>query len=271
MGGKKRAMTFLDAPRGRQIREIFKNRVAIISGGLGDIGQAIAKEFARHGAAISIGDVHSATDARPLMKRFGNAKVLYQQVDVADANAVAGWVNQTEKELGVPDLIIPNAATLKVAGFSRIKPDEWSRSLRVNLDGAFHLAQAATQRLLYNRLPGRVVFLGSWAAHAVHQNIVAYCVAKAGIRMLCKCMAMELAAHHILVNEVAPGYVDGGMSKRFWQKKPAVQERARRRVPVQKLIDAREVALQVIHLCHPDNQHMTGSTLLMDGGLSLRS
>jgi NAD(P)-dependent dehydrogenase (short-subunit alcohol dehydrogenase family) len=82
-------------------------------------------------------------------------------------------------------------------------------------------------------------------------------------------MALELAQHGILVNEIAPGYVDAGLSAGVWKTKPEARTNAESRVPIRKLIDAADVALQVAHLCDPANCHMTGSTLLMDGGLSL--
>jgi glucose 1-dehydrogenase len=147
--------------------------------------------------------------------------------------------------------------------------DEWSRELQVNLTGAFHMAQAGAARLLARQAHGRIVFIGSWAGHAPHPSIPAYCVAKAGLRMLCRCMALELAPSGILVNEVAPGYVDAGLSAKVWLTNPGARERAAARVPTGQLIAAEEVAQQVAQLCEPSNRHTTGSVLLMDGGLSL--
>lgn len=251
----------------------------MISGGLGDIGRAIALELARRGADVAIGDVRDASAAclsraqssggladelRELGVRFR-----YDTVDVSDAEQVTRWVHTVERELGVPTLIIPNAATVTLAGVRDVTPQQWSRELGINLDGAFHLAQAGALRMLAHKKPGRIVFVGSWAAHAPHSNITTYCVAKAGLRMLCKCMAADLASDGILVNEVAPGYVDAGLSAGIWAKNPGAKQRAAERVPTGQLIDAAEVAQQVAHLCEPANRHMTGSTLLMDGGLSL--
>ena len=88
--------------------------------------------------------------------------------------------------------------------------------------------------------------------------------------MLCKCMALELAPKGILVNEIAPGYVDAGLTGRFWKEKPELRDKARGRVPTQRVIMAEEVADQIVYLCNPENKHMTGTTLLMDGGLSLK-
>jgi glucose 1-dehydrogenase len=251
--------------------ESLANQVAVISGGLGDIGRAIAMELARRGADVALGDVrpdHEAAETLQALRACG-VRARYDHVDVSDAAAVEQWLSGVESEFGAPTIAIPNAATVTVAGVHDVTARQWTTELRVNLDGAFYLAGAVTKRLVQLRRPGRVVFVGSWAAHAPHPAIPAYCVAKAGLRMLCRCMALELAPHGILVNEVAPGYVDAGLSAAVWARNPGARERAAERVPTGTLIDAREVAQQVAYLCGPDNRHMTGSVLLMDGGLSL--
>lgn len=257
----------------KAINDTFAGRVAIISGGLGDIGRAVALEFARHGAAVAVGDVRPPADAAELLGelRRHNIRARYDRVDVTDAARVREWVTAVEGDLGVADLVILNAAIVTVAGIGEVTPEQWSRELRVNLDGAFHLAQAAVLRLLRQKRPGRMVAIGSWAAAVPFAHIPAYCVAKAGLRMLCKCLALELAPHGILVNELSPGYVEAGLSQQVWEKNPGEREKAVRQVPTGKLIQPAEVARQVVALCHPDNQHMTGAVVLMDGGLSLRA
>jgi len=251
----------------------LEQQVAIISGGLGDIGRAIALKLARQGAEIGIGDILDSHQAKGLLEEVHQLgrRARYDQVDVADADAVTAWVQAVESDLGVPTLVIPNAATVTIAGIRQITPNEWSRELRVNLDGAFHLAQAGALRLLHHERSGRIVFIGSWAGHAPHPFIAAYSVAKAGLRMLCKCMALELADKRILVNEVAPGYVDAGLARRWYDDDSLSREKDRLRVPIHQLIKPEDVALQVAYLCDPHNEHFTGCVLLMDGGLSLLS
>lgn len=251
--------------------EGFKNRTAIISGGLGDIGKAIAAGFAKKGVNIALCDLQPHENALVFLNELMlyKIKVSYHQVDVANAEAVRNWIINAESETGVADIIIANAAIATMATFNEITHEQWNRELRVNLDGAFHVSKFATAQLIRHNRPGHVIFIGSWAAHAVHTHITAYCVSKAALRMLCKCAALELAPHNILVNEIAPGYVDAGLSGRSFEKDAAVKEAARQRVPVKKLITAEEVAQQVELLCDSSNKHITGSTLLMDGGLSL--
>lgn len=256
------------------MEKLFQQKVLVISGGLGDIGQAICREFAGQGAAIAIGGLQAEGEAQVFLNELRqeyNAAAHYMCVDVSDPDAVTNWLQEVEAQLGVPSLIISNAATVTQATIHQMKPDDWSRELRVNLDGAFFLTQKATKRMVEVNLPGHVIFVGSWAAEAVHPGLPAYCVSKAGVRMLCKCMALELAPHHILVNEIAPGYVDAGLSAEIWAKNPGLIQEAAKKVPVGKIMSAEAVAKQVVYLCRPDNEHITGITLLMDGGLSLRT
>ncbi len=249
----------------------LENHIALISGGLGDIGRAIACELAAHGADIALCDLRPAADAEPALAELLalGRRAHYTAVDVSDANAVQQWVRDIETSLGVPTLIIPNAAQVTQATVSQLSAEQWSRELRVNLDGAFHLAQAGALRLVEHRKPGRIVFIGSWAAHRVHPHIPAYCVAKAGLRMLCQCMAAEFAPHRILVNEVAPGIVDAGLSGQILNGNTALRESVRQLTPVKELVQPAEVARSVAFLCDPTNRQMTGTVLLQDGGMSL--
>ena len=244
---------------------------AILSGGLGDIGKATLLALAEAGADVCFCDLKSESEAEPLLVRIealGRAGH-YRKVDVSDAAAVSAWVAQATRDVAVPDLIVVNAATVSLAPLKDLTPEIWRRELSVNLDGAFHLADAATRQLLMRGQTGRVVFVGSWAADHVHLHIPTYCVGKAGLRMLMKCMAAALAPKGILVNEIAPGFVDAGLASQFMEADPASRESSRLAVPVQSLITPEEVAAQIVQLFDPVNRHMTGSTVLMDGGLSL--
>ena len=251
----------------------LEGSTAIISGGLGAIGQAIAQDLAREGASIAVGDIRDPLEAEGLLKRIEKLgrRFRYDQVDVADAQGVEDWVSAVERDLGVPDLIVANAAIVTVREICALTPTEWSHELSVNLNGVFHLAQAGAKRLIAHGKPGRIVFIGSWTADAPHPRVSAYCTAKAGLRMLCRCLALELAPKGILVNEVALGYVDGGLTARRFKEDPQLRADAIEWVPTHQLIDPDEVAAQVTHCCDPQNRHMTGTVLLVDGGLSLTS
>lgn len=251
--------------------QTLENNTALITGGLGDIGRAIALELGGRGAAVAVGDVRASEDANDFLRELEGLgiRALYDYVDVADATAVGTWLDTVSENLGTPDLIIPNAAIVTLKDVNEISPEEWAREIAIDLNGAFYTAQAAATRLLKEGKEGRIVFIGSWAADRPHPHIPAYSAAKAGLRMLMQCMALQWAPS-ILVNEVAPGYVDAGLSGRIFDEQPEVKEQAKRQVPNQILIDPQDVAWQVAHLCDPQNRHMTGSVLTMDGGLSLK-
>ena len=249
----------------------FGGEVALISGGLGDIGRAIAQDFAAGGADVALCDLQPKKEARGFLAALEKSGVRssYDLVDVSDASATAAWVKTVEQEIGLPSIIIPNAAQVTMADCQQITPDQWDRELRVNLDGAFYLARSAALRLIEWRKRGRIVFIGSWTGHRAHPHIPAYTVSKAGLRMLCRCMALEFAPYGILVNEVAPGYVDAGLSGRVLRQHPELRKKLRQLVPVKQLVQPEEVARAVAFLCDPENKQITGSVLVQDGGVSL--
>ena len=248
-------------------------QTAVISGGLGDIGRAIGLELAGHGANIAICDLKPAADAAEFLAAIQAKGVgaTYTRVDVSQPSQVEGWLDAVTLQYGTPTLIIPNAAVVSLVTVRELTPEQWRRELNINLDGAFFLSQSAAKRMVSQSLRGRIVFVGSWVGFTPQTHIPAYCVSKAGLRMLCKVLALDLARHGILVNEVAPGNVDAGLSARIFEVNPEWRERNLKRVPILEMSQANEVAYQVAHLCDPANRQMTGSVLLMDGGLSLMS
>ena len=143
--------------------------------------------------------------------------------------------------------------------------------MAVNLDGAFYTARATIRAMLAAKQPGRIVFIGSWAAHAPHPHIGNYSVSKAALRMLCQTLALDHAADGILVNEVAPGVVDAGLLRDLFQADPALATRTRAAIPTGRLITPLDVARDVAFFVSPDNLHATGTVLVSDGGLSLAS
>jgi glucose 1-dehydrogenase len=249
----------------------LSGQVAIISGGLGDIGKAIVASLARCGASVAVGDIRPEGEAEPFIEALhaSGAGIRYDRVDIADPHAVAEWVENVVQELGTPTLVIPNAAIVTLKGVCEVTPAEWNRELAINLSGAFYLAQATVRHLLNAKLPGRIVFIGSWAAEAPHTGLPTYSVSKAGLRMLMRSLALNLASNGILVNEIAPGYVDAGLSGQIFADYPEIRANAERTVPLGTLITPDDVARQVLYLCDPENRQMTGSVVLMDGGLSL--
>ncbi|MDF3079311.1 MAG: hypothetical protein K0S09_3200 [Sphingobacteriaceae bacterium] len=249
------------------------NKIAAVSGALGDIGRAVAEVFLRDGFRVALSDVKPAADAQAALIAFGADadNILYTQVDVSSEAEVQKWLSAIESKWGVPQFIIPNAGIVVSGMLTELPQGDVRKQIDVNFWGSYNLAVLAAKRMKAAGLPGRMVLIGSWAAERPNARISSYCISKAAVRMLCKSLALELAAHQILVNEIAPGIVSGGLSKKNQQKDPSLLQTHLDSIPNHTLITVEEIARQVLWLCDMENMNITGTTLLVDGGLSLTS
>lgn len=252
----------------------MESRIALISGGLGDIGRAIAVHLAGQGLRVALSDLPEEAAVRPQLEALhaaGCRELLYTRADVSKEEEVSAWLDRVEEQWGTPQVVVPNAGIVVAGTLSDLPSSEVRRQMDVNFWGSYHTAVQAAQRLQQKGLPGRIVFIGSWAAERPNAPIASYCVSKAALRMLCKTLALELAAHQILVNEVAPGIVEGGLSKQNQQKDPALRQTHLASIPLHTLVSVEEVAAHVGMLASFSGLNITGTTLLVDGGLSLTS
>jgi NAD(P)-dependent dehydrogenase (short-subunit alcohol dehydrogenase family) len=239
------------------------NPHVLITGGAGDIGCAIAATLLERGFEVTLADAKSAGEARPWLDRVPGAA--FRELDVRSPEATA------EAVAGLPglDAAVACAGIVRSDPFLAITGADWQAQLDVNLSGCFHLGQAAARRMVSEGTPGRIVFIGSWVGEVPWPEIAAYSVSKAGVRMLARSMARELAAHGIKVNVVAPGIVDAGLAKTQRETDPGYAERIRSVVPLGRLQTAEEVAGVTAFLCSPEADYLTGTVLLADGGCSL--
>lgn len=249
---------------------MLTGQVALVTGGRGDIGGAIVDALAESGAVVAVGDI--APLPTPLSEQVSPpATVVHEIVDVTDPSAVSAWIGRVETDIGTPTIVIPAAATATTATPLSLTADQWTSELSTDLSAPFFVTTEAARRMVAAGLPGRIVMIGSWAGHAPHEHVPGYSVAKAGLRMLTKLLAIELAPHRILVNEIAIGVVDAGVSRKTFQTHPELRARSAQTAPVRQLVEIGEVTSQVLSLCAPDLHSMTGSTILLDGGMSLRT
>jgi NAD(P)-dependent dehydrogenase (short-subunit alcohol dehydrogenase family) len=237
-----------------------------ITGAAGDLGGAMALELARRGAYVAMIDQVAEPDAAARIEAVAAVgSCRYLQADVTDRAAL----EQALAAVDPLDVAIGNAGIVDSAPFLDVTAEQWQAHLDVNLTGCFNLGQAAARLMVQQGRAGLVLFTGSWVGEIPWPEIVPYCVTKAGVRMLARSMARELAPQRIRVNVVAPGIVFAGMARHQYETDPTYARRASVVVPLGELGTAEQIAQAVAFLCSPEASYMTGSVLLVDGGASL--
>ncbi len=242
----------------------FDGRVAVVTGGRGDIGSALVEALVERGARVAVADLAPLPGSH-------SPGVMHARVDVTDPVAIEAWLDDVEASFGVATLVVPAAATATAATVLDMTPDAWRRELDADLTAPFLLVQSAARRMVRAGLAGRIAMVGSWAAEAAHPHVPAYSVAKAGLRMLTRVLAADLARHQILVNELAIGVVDAGVSRITFEAHPELRERAAKQSPLGRLVDISEIVDHLIALLDPAAVAMTGTTVTLDAGVSLRA
>ena len=237
-----------------------------VTGGAGDIGAAIGAELVRRSARVTLIDRKSEEEAEPWLARVRDVgAITYRRADVLDRRGLEDALRSVDPL----DVAIGNAGVVESAPFLDISDEQWKTHLDVNLTGCFNLGQAVARLMVERGTAGRIIFTGSWVQEVPWPEIAAYSASKAGVRMLARSMARELARHRILVNVLAPGIVDAGLARRQLETEPQYARRVAKAIPLGKLQTAEQVARAMAFLCSPDADYITGAVLLADGGCSL--
>lgn len=238
----------------------FEGRVLLMSGAAGGIGLATARIFARAGASLALGDL----DERRL-EELGAAlglpenRLLLTRHDVTDPESSRDLVRQAQEKFGGIDVVVPNAGLYPTDTFAGMSATSWSRTLAVNLDGVFHLCQAALPAL---RPDASMVLVASMAAHYGSPTHAHYAAAKGGVLSLARSLAKELAP--VRVNAISPGLIDTPMVQPLMQARGPELLNA---TPLRRLGTPEEVANCIAFLASPLASYVTGATLHANGGL----
>lgn len=239
--------------------------IAVVTGGAGDIGRAIVAQLHQAGHCVHVLDLPGSDSSR-LPSSDSLEPCVFEAVDVTDRDAVDAVLQR----FPAPDVVVAAAGIVESAPFLDITPAQWQRHLDVNLTGAFHVGQAAARRMVEAGRPGSITMITSWVGVQPWPEITAYSVSKAGLLMLTRSMAAELARHGIRVNALSPGIVEAGMARRQLETDPGYAARAGTAVPLGRLQTADEVARIAAWLSSDAATYLTGSVILADGGASLR-
>lgn len=244
------------------------DRVALVTGAAQGIGAAVAESLFQNGAKVAIADVRvdAATETSASIDSTG-ARALPVEVDVRSRDSVLGAFETAEAALGPVDILVNNAAITAQGSVWEIEPDEWDDVLRVNLRGTLLCCQVAGPAMA-ERGFGRIVNLASLAGQQGGTVAGAhYAASKAGILVLTKILAKELAGQGVTVNAVVPAAIRGPVMDTMPAERLAALERA---IPVGRFGEAAEVASLVTFLCSRDAGYITGAALDINGGLGMR-
>jgi len=239
-------------------------QVAIVTGAGRGLGAAIAERLARCGAKVVAADLDLAS-AEQLAA--GDDLLTARQVDVADWDAVHALVAETSEREGRLDVFVNNAALTIARDFWDLDPAEWDEVMAVNLRGTLAGIRAAGERMR-SQGSGRIVNLSSLGGQ---QGSIAqgahYSASKAGIIVLTKVAAAELAPHGVTVNALAPAAIEGPQVDAL---PPERRQAIAARIPVGRLGHPEEVAAAVTYLASAEAAYITGATLDLNGGLFMR-
>jgi NAD(P)-dependent dehydrogenase (short-subunit alcohol dehydrogenase family) len=255
---------------------LLQGKVALVTGGVGAIGQAVARSFVRHGATVAIADLDEASCqkvAATIAEETG-ANVVGIGVDVTRKAGLEAAADDIEASLGLANVVVVNAGILLAQAALETGQGEWEKVLRVNLTGSLLTAQVFGQRLQDAERPGSIIFTSSLFGLRGGKGNAAYSASKFGIIGLAQTMAAELAPHAIRVNSVCPGQIQSSMMEVLFQRRAqeagttAEVERAKflQKIPMGRMGSIDEVADGFVYLASDLSSYVTGHSLLIDGG-----
>ena len=238
----------------------LKNKKVIITGGSRGIGYSILKEFYKKNSEIlTIGS--NLQNLENVKKDFPNIKI--KQLDLKSSTDIKEQFPKLLDELGGLDILVNNAGITKDNLTLRMKEDEWSDVINVNLSSVFFMCQFAIKSMIKNR-SGNIINITSVVGHTGNAGQANYTASKAGIIAMSKSLAIEYAKKNININCISPGYIKTAMTDKLDEK---FKEAIISKIPSARLGDPDDVANAVLFLCSNQSNYINGETLHVNGGM----
>ena len=241
----------------------FKDKVAIVTGAGQGIGLEICRTLVANGASVVLNDLDAALAGEAVLKTdrsLGNCIAV--PGDSSDLSVIEKMVGTAVSEFGKLDIVVANSGITLFGDFLSYSPESFFKVMQVNLGGSFFLAQAAAKQMKEQGLGGSILFMSSVTGHQAHKNLAAYGMSKAALEMLAKNLVIELSPFKINVNTVAPGAT---LTERTLQEADysKIWENL---TPMGRPASVGDIAAAVLFLVSDRARHITGQSLVIDGG-----
>ena len=246
----------------------LKGQVAVVTGASRGIGRAIASRLASEGADLVLGargvdGIEAASAA--LAEEYPDGRFLPVGCDVSSWDSVSELMDRTVEKFEKIDFLINNAGITRDNLVMRMKKEEWDDVLAANLTGVFNTCRLAARQMLRQRA-GRIVNITSVVGLLGNAGQVNYAASKGGIISLTYSLAREMASRGVLVNAVAPGFIETDMTAAMPE---AAREAVSEGIPLARIGKPEEISALVAFLCGPGASYITGEVIRVDGGLAI--
>jgi gluconate 5-dehydrogenase len=242
----------------------LSERVALVTGGGGALGGAIAQGLAEFGARVVLADLDAALAKTAASGITGATPDVVDVTDPASATALA---ERVQGAFGRIDILINAAGIFRVAPALELSMADWDAVLRVNLTGIFVMTRAVAPHMLA-RGRGNVVNITSVSSVVANPEYAAYAASKGGAMQLTRVLGVEWCRQGIAVNAIAPAFTETPLTRGYLER-PGARERALGRIPMGRLAEPRDIVGAAVFLASDAAAFMVGQTLFVDGGRTL--
>ena len=241
----------------------LEGQTALITGAGRGIGKTIALKLAESGADIVLADMNpEVAEVRVEVESLGR-KCLTFEADVTDFVAIDEMVKKIIEELGSIHILVNNAGITQDNLFMRMKPEQWSKVIDVNLNGVFNVTKAVIRPMVKQRT-GKIINISSVVGFSGNPGQVNYSSTKSALVGFTKSLAREVGARGVTVNAVAPGFIDTAMTQALNESQ---QEVILQQIPLGRMGDAEDIANAVAFLASEEASYITGTILHVNGGM----
>ena len=248
----------------------LQGKVALVTGAARGLGRAISLALGNAGADVALGLREAKQDAGVAREIRGlGRRALPLQMDVSNTDQIFRAVDDTVKEFGHIDILVNNAGIAPENPAEHVREEDFDQTLAVNLKGTFFASQAVG-RVMIRQKKGTIINMSSQAGFAALPTESIYCMTKAAIAHLTKCLAVEWGKHGITVNAVAPTFIRTPGTEDYLSNPRHLVDTVERIAALPRIGEPMEVAGAVVFLASPAASLVTGETLLIDGGWTAR-